>query len=174
MIDIIEKNIIQATLLDGVKKAGMHSSSVDQVTYSTDEIFSICLRYLGEFQNIREVFIGFLNLERITGEYIVEAILKFYRELGLDVKECRGQRYDGVANMQSKKKGVACFILRKGPDLIITNCCSHKLSLSLTASCNVAIIDNVLEVIKLLQFISTRLQKKRSYRSTMFLLIAKL
>ena len=68
MIDIIEKNIIQTTLLDGVKKAGMHSIFVDQVAYATDEIFSICLRYLGEFQNIREVFIGFLNLERITGE----------------------------------------------------------------------------------------------------------
>ena len=35
------------------------------------------------------MFIGFLSLERITGEHIGEAILKFYRELGVDVKECK-------------------------------------------------------------------------------------
>ena len=46
--------------------------------------------YLDEFQNIREVFIGFLNLEGIAGEHSGEAILKFYRELDLHVKECKG------------------------------------------------------------------------------------
>ena len=55
MIDIIGKNIIQATLVDGVEKAGMHSISADEVTSSNDEILSICTRYLDEFQNIREV-----------------------------------------------------------------------------------------------------------------------
>ena len=89
MIDIIGKNIIQETLLDGVKKAGMHSVSADEVTSSSDEILSICVIYLDEFQNICEVLIGFLNFERITGEHIGEAMLKFYCELNLDVKECR-------------------------------------------------------------------------------------
>ena len=55
MIDIIGKNIIQARLADGVEKAGMHSISADEVTSSNDEILSICMRYLDEFQNILEV-----------------------------------------------------------------------------------------------------------------------
>ena len=38
MIDIIGKNIIQETLLDGVRKAGVHSVSADEVTSSNDEI----------------------------------------------------------------------------------------------------------------------------------------
>ena len=146
MIDIIGKNIIQATLLDGVKKAGMPSISADAVTPSNDEILSIYMTYLDKFQNIREVFIGFLNLERITGEHIGEAILKFYPEvLGLDVKECKREMLR-AANMQSKKKGVASVILREAPNSIVTHCCSHNLNLSLAASCNLAIIDNVLEV----------------------------
>ena len=98
------------------------------------------MRYLDEFQNISEVFIGLLNLERITGEHIGEAILKSYRELGLDVKKCKGQCYDGAANMQSKKKGVASVILREGPNSIVTHCFSHNLNLSLAASCDLAII----------------------------------
>ena len=81
MIDIIGKNIIQAALLDEVAV---------EVTSSNDKILSICMRYLDEFQNIREMFIEFLNLESISGEHIGEAILNFYRELGLDVKECKG------------------------------------------------------------------------------------
>ena len=48
----------------------MHSISDDEVTSSNDKILSICMRYLDEFQNILEVFIGFLNLERIIGEAI--------------------------------------------------------------------------------------------------------
>ena len=48
----------------------MHSISADDITSSNDEILSICIRYLDEFQNIREVFIGFLNLQRITEEHI--------------------------------------------------------------------------------------------------------
>ena len=89
MIDIIGKNFIQATLLDGVKRDGMHSVSANEVTSSSDEILSICIRYLDKFQNIREVFIGFLNLERITGEHTGEAILKYCHRQ--DVKECKGQ-----------------------------------------------------------------------------------
>ena len=124
----------------------MHSISDDES--SNDKILSICMRYLDEFQNVLEVFIGFLNLERITGEHIWEAILKFYRELGLDVKECKGQCYDGAANIQSKKNGVAKVILREVPNSVVTYCCSHNLNLSLAASCNLAIIDNILEVYK--------------------------
>ena len=48
--------------------------------------------------------------------------------------------------MQSKNKGVATVILREAPNSIITHCCSHNLSLSLAASCNVSLIDNILEV----------------------------
>ena len=81
----------------------MHSISADEVTSSNDQILSICIRYLDEFQNIREVFIGFLNLERITGEHIEEVILSFYPELGMDVKECKREMLR-AANMQSRKK----------------------------------------------------------------------
>ena len=166
MIDIIEKNIIQATLLDGVKEAGMHSISADAVTFFNDEILSIFMRYLDEFQNIRDVFIRFLNLERIT------VILKFCFDLGLDVKECKGQCYDGEANMQSKKKGVDSVILRKASNSIVTHCCSHNLNLSIDASCNLAIIDKVLEVYKSITIHFNLSPKKRSCWSTLLLPVA--
>ena len=47
-----------------------------------------------------------------------------------------------------EKKGVTSVILREAPNSIVTHCCSHNLNLSLATSCNLAIIDNVLEVYK--------------------------
>ena len=43
------------------------SISADEVTSSNDEIMSISFRYVDENLNIREVFIGFVALEKITG-----------------------------------------------------------------------------------------------------------
>ena len=115
MIDI-GKNIILAIFVDGVEKAGMHSISADEVTSSNGEILSICMRYLDDFQNSCEVFIGVLNLERITGEHIGEPILKFYHELGLDVKECKRQSYDGTC---SRRKKVLLVLVYEKPPLLL-------------------------------------------------------
>ena len=103
--------------------------SADEVTSSNDEIMSICFRYVDENLNIREVFVEFVALERITGEHIGNRLLKFYAENGLDIRECRGQCYDGAANMQSQKKGAASFILKELPRAVVTHCCSHNLNL---------------------------------------------
>ena len=88
------------------------------------------------------MFIGFLNRETIIDKHIREAILKFYPELGLDVKECKREMLRAT-NMQPNKKGVYSFILRKALNLTATHYCSHKLNISLAAHCNLAIIDNV-------------------------------
>ena len=50
--------------------------------------------------------------------------------------------------MQKKKKGVASIILQEAPNSTVAHSCSHNLNLSLAASCNLAIIDKVLEVYK--------------------------
>ena len=47
-----------------------------------------------------------------------------------------------------KNNDVASVILREAANSIVTHCYSHNLNLSLAASCNLAIIDNVLEVYK--------------------------
>ena len=50
--------------------------------------------------------------------------------------------------MQKNKKGVASIISQEAPNSTVAHCCSHNLNLSLAASCNLVIIDNVLEVYK--------------------------
>ena len=44
---------------------------------------------------------------------------------------CRGQAYDGAANMQGKRSGVAARFLRENPAAIPVHCFSHSLNLCL-------------------------------------------
>ena len=126
----------------------MHSISVDEVTASNDKILSICLRYFNKQFEICEVFMMFVELERITGICIAKALLKFYKDTGINVTECKGQCYDGASNMQSQKKGAASYISKESPSAIVTHCCSHNLNLSLATSCKIPIIDNIMETYK--------------------------
>ena len=147
LIDIIGIRIIQKKLVDEIIEAGMHSISADEVTASNDEILSICLRYVNKQFEICEVFM-FVELERIAGECIAKALLKFYKDAGINVRECKGQCYDGASKMQSQKKGAASYISKELPSAIVTHCCSHNLNLSLATWYKIPIIDNIKETYK--------------------------
>ena len=99
LIDIIGKKLIQRKIIDEIIEAGVHSISADDVTICNDEMLSICLRYVNNENEICEVFLEFVELVRITGEAIGNAILKFYNDIVFEITECRGQCYYGAANM---------------------------------------------------------------------------
>ena len=60
----------------------------DGVTSMNDELLSICFRCVDGQKDIREVFLQFLKLERITESDISEALLSFYKSSGIDIKQC--------------------------------------------------------------------------------------
>ena len=146
----------------------MHSFSAGEVTASNDELLSICLRYVNKQFEICEVFIMFVELERITGEYIAKALLKFYKDAGINVTECKGQCYDGASNMQSQKKVAASYISKESPSAIATHCCSHNLNLSLATSCKIPIIDNITEKYKAVEIFFNTSSKREGCWSTFF------
>ena len=58
------------------------------------------LRYVDKEAHIHEAFIGFVECEQGTlRQAICDAIKVTLRKLGLDLNNCRGQRYDGMGNM---------------------------------------------------------------------------
>ena len=126
LIDIISKKLIQRRIIEEIIEAGVHSIPADKVTTCNDEILYICLRYVNNDNKICAVFMEFVELERITGEAIGNAISKFYNDIGLEIAQCRGQ----------------------SPKAIVTHCCSHNLNLSLASSCKHPEIDNILKIYK--------------------------
>jgi hypothetical protein len=156
LIEIIGKKIIQASIIEEINKSGFHAVQADEVTVSNNEILSICVRFVDDEKNIREEFLEFIDLDRITGEVIGNSIIKFYQEAGLEVSDLRGQCYDGAANMQSEKKGVASVILKVAPRSPVMHCNSHNLNLVLASSCQLTTIQNIVAEFKsLINFFNT-------------------
>ena len=76
---IIDKKLTQRRIIEEITEAGARSISADDVTTCNDEILSICLRYVNNDNEICEVFMEFVELKRITGEAIGNAIIKFFK-----------------------------------------------------------------------------------------------
>ena len=106
------------------------------------------MRYANKENQMPEVFLDFLSLERITGECIGQTTLKFYDYKGINILDCRGQCSDGATNTQSLKKGGASHIVKESPKAYTTHCCSHSLNLFLASTCKIPIITKVVEIYK--------------------------
>ena len=50
-------------------------------------------------EEVREVFVDFLEVERITGRVLGEAILQWLRAHGISPADMRIQYYDGASNI---------------------------------------------------------------------------
>lgn len=70
---------------------------------------------------IKEHFLGFVNVEVTTGLNLSTVILDKLNELKIPFEDCRGQAYDNGANMKGKHQGVQARPLKKIPE----PCSSH-------------------------------------------------
>ena len=74
--------------------------------------------------------------ESVTGKALSDKILHcILGELGLDITNCRGQLYDGAANMARKYSRVAAHILNQTELAIYMHCASHRLTLCVAPAC---------------------------------------
>lgn len=73
---------------------------------------TICARYLNKERNcIEEPFLGFVPVQDQTS--LAEEIIKFLIETGIDMKNIRGQRYDGASSMAGNMNGVQAAVPEK-------------------------------------------------------------
>lgn len=129
LIDIIGKNIIQSDIIKEIQKAVCYSIIVDEVTSHNKEVMPICIRFVDENKNIREEFLQFTQLTRVTGEAIAKQLFSDLKDLNIDVKKIRGQGYDGARNMSSERVGVQAHIKKVSPLAVYTHCSGHCLNL---------------------------------------------
>jgi hypothetical protein len=119
LIEIIGRDVIQQSIISEVAESKFFTILADEVTTHNVEELSLCFRFVDKQQNIREEFIDFIALRRITGELISEAILQAIQKHGLEVAYIAGQGYDGAANMSSdlestdfdQRKSSSCNLL---------------------------------------------------------------
>ena len=98
---------LREQIIREVKVAKFFSILADKVAdVSNKEQMPLVLRFVDTKGHIREEFIKFIYLANgTTGENIAEAIKSEIRILGLDMRNVRGQGYDGAGNMSGKYSG---------------------------------------------------------------------
>ena len=107
-------------ILKDIKAAKWFSILCDEVVdVGNKEQVSIVLRFVDE-QTIREEFLDFVTVERITGEVLANKLKDMLISYGLDIGDCRGQGYDGASNM-SGKSGVQGRLMAVNPKAIYRN-----------------------------------------------------
>ena len=148
VIDIIGKSMIQSSIIEEVNSAGLFSIMVDEITSFNKEFMPLCVRFVDSSNEIREEFLKFSVLTRITGEAIASCVLKDLTELKLDVKNVRGQGYDGASNMSSERIGLQALIREKSPLAVYTHCTGHCLNLVIGSSCSLPMIRNIVDKVK--------------------------
>lgn len=122
---------LRENILAPLKHVKYFSIMADEVTdpHGNQEVLSLCLRFVDVTDrkpHVREVFLDFLHLQRVTGKRIAESILSLLDKHGLDVQDMRGQSYDGASAMASDKRGAQATIKEKNPLALYTHCRSRS------------------------------------------------
>ena len=94
-------------LVSKIQRAKFFSLIADETSdISRKEQVSICVRFVDEQFNIEEAFMGFAETPLANAKTLVQILSSFICSVGLDISHCRGQSYDGAANMSGHLNGV--------------------------------------------------------------------
>ena len=145
LITVMGKHIILQGILDDLNAAPYYSILADEVTSHNVAHLAICARFVDENKDVREEFLTFLKLERITSEKIAESILEFLKENNIPAVNMRGQGYDGASNMSSGRVGVQARIWEEAPLATYVHCNGHCLNLVISKSCSLPQVHNVID-----------------------------
>ena len=148
VIQIIGDTIRQG-ILDEVTAAKYFTLMADEAESHNKQIMPLCVRFVDKYDNIREEFLEFCSLKRITGEAIAGREIKDKcTQFHLDLADLRGQCYDGASCMSGSKNGVQAIIMRDAPKAAYVHCNSHCLNLVIAHSSAITEIDNTLKQMK--------------------------
>ena len=146
------------TISQSIQTCKFFSMMADEVTDSSNkEQVVVCFRSVDEHFEPLEEFIGLYEVDCIKSNTIVEISKDTMIRINLAVSDCRGQCYDGAANMAGIRNGVATQIRAEEPRAIYSHCYGHALNL---AACDTVkknkilrdVLDSVFEISKLLKY----------------------
>jgi len=136
LIDIVAMQI-RDEILSEIKEAKYYSVIADEVCdVSNKEQFSICIRYVHD-NIVKETFLDFVEVERITGHVLANKLLHHLALWGLSYSDMRGQCYDGSSNMSGARNGCKEIVQKHAPMATYTHCAAHRLNLAIMSACRI-------------------------------------
>ena len=92
------------------------------------EQLSLCIRYVDE-DFIPQVFLGLYSVASTDSATIFATVCNALRQHTLDISNCRGQSYDGAANMRGNINGLQAKFRQVNPLAKYLYCSGHKMNL---------------------------------------------
>lgn len=146
---------VSAEIPDEVLKTKYYTMIADEVgDVASKEQLSLCLHYVLDAV-VKKVFVDFVEVERIIGETLGQAILYWLTTHGLPLSNMRGQCYDGASNMSGPKSGCKSAVQLQAPMAMYFHCAAHRLNLAVVSACSIQAFKNAeLYVVKIARFSS--------------------
>ena len=116
--------IISEKIIKEVKTSRFYSIIADEESDSSNkEQMSLVLRFVDDKMNIREDFIRYIHCsDGLSGNKLALVITNTLSELTLDLKNCRGQGYDGAGAVAGHLNGCCSHIIRLNSKALYTHC----------------------------------------------------
>ena len=164
LIDIMGQNILH-TLLSKIKTQlpPWYSVIADEATdICITEQLNLSIRWVDNNFEVHEDPVGLFRVPDTTTGTLFEVVKDILTRCNLPLNMCRGKAYDGAANMQGKRTGVATRFLAMNPAAIPVHCFAHSLNLCLQdTGRNIVYLRDALELVreisKLIKFSPKRL-----------------
>ncbi|XP_025406286.1 zinc finger MYM-type protein 1-like [Sipha flava] len=123
-------NIKEAPFFSIIIDTTQDISKVDQLS----EIYRYCVIEKDEYGNpkyvcVKETFLAFHEVVDQSASSLSELILQNIEKKGLSIAKCRGQGYDGAANMSGMYNGLQKRIKDIEPSAAYVHCSTHNLNL---------------------------------------------
>ena len=160
-------------ILSEIREASVYSLLADKASdVSMKEQLCICIRWVDDSFSIHEAPIELINVPRTDSNMLTMLIKDSLIRMSLPITECRGQAYDGAANMLGHVRGVAAQIQTEEPSAIYVHCFAHCINLVLqTVARQVVAVRDALDLVMgLAQLI--RFSPKRAYFQSIQLQVA--
>ena len=99
-----------------------------------------------------EVFLGFIQVVKTSGEALYGAVKNALTSVNLSLAYCRSQGFDGAGNMRGKFKGLATLITRDFPLVIYSYCVGHCINLILQDACKPTFAQQGIDIVKSIKY----------------------
>lgn len=123
---------LQRRLLEDIRKAGWFAILCDETTdISKKEQLCLAARWVDENYEIYEDPLAMIQVDKTDAKTLTDAIEDALIRFMLPLEKCRGQGFDGAANMSGHLSGVAARIKAKEPRALFVHCFGHCTNLAL-------------------------------------------
>ena len=95
------------------------------------EQLNLSIRWVSDDYEVHEDPLGLCRVPDTKADTLFKVLKDLLIRCNLPLALCRGQAYDGAANMQGRRSGVATRILEEEPAALPVHCLAHSLNLCL-------------------------------------------